>query len=165
MSVRQILLATTLAVAFAVPAMAQTTAPTQTQPTTPTPLAPATPSLQPTTPSMNAPGPVTDMFYSGSWMPTHWHASDAMGQAVYNRANEKVGDVEELLIDGEGRIIAAVVGVGGFLGMGERKVAVTYRSFQMTREANSKPKLVVDVTKATLMNAPEYKATDAMKRS
>jgi hypothetical protein len=114
---------------------------------------------------MSAPGPVTDMFYSGSWMPTHWRASDAIGQNVYNRANEKIGDVEEILIDGDGRVLAAVVGVGGFLGMGEHKVAVTYRSFQMTRDASGKAKLVVDIDKTTLKNAPQYKPTDLMKRS
>ncbi len=118
----------------------------------------------PANPPMSAPGPVMDMFYSGSWMPTHWRASDAVGQVVYNRANEKVGDVEEILIDGDGRVLAAVVGVGGFLGIGEHKVAVTYRSFQMTRDASGKAKLVVDIDKATLKNAPEYKPTDLMKR-
>jgi PRC-barrel domain len=159
MSTRKLFFATAIATIFALPVLSQTTPPAPLQ-TTPTPM-----PLQPSTPSVAAPAPVADMFYSGSWMPTHWHASEAMGQAVYNRANERVGEVEELLIDGEGRIIAAVVGVGGFLGMGERKVAVTYRSFQMVREDKAKAKLVVDVTKATLMAAPEYKPTDAAKRT
>jgi PRC-barrel domain len=145
---RKLLLATAACVTFAYPALSQTTAPTT-----------------PTTPPMSAPGPVTDMFYSGSWMPTHWKTSDAVGQAVYNRANEKVGDIEDVLIDGDGRVLAAVVGVGGFLGMGEHKVAVTYRSFQMTRDTSGKSKLVVDIDKATLMNAPQYKPTDLIKRS
>ena len=145
---RKLILATTACVTFAYPALSQTTAP-----------------ATPTAPPMSAPGPVTDMFYSGSWMPTHWKTSDAIGQTVYNRANEKVGDIEEILIDGDGRVLAAVVGVGGFLGMGEHKVAVTYRSFQMTRDTSGKSKLVVDVDKATLMNAPQYKPTDLIKRS
>ncbi len=148
---KKLILATAACAVLALPALAQTTAP-------------ATPPAALTPPTMSAPGPVTDMFYSGSWMPTHWHATDAIGQAVYNNANEKVGDVEELLIDGDGRIMAAIIGVGGFLGIGEHKVAVTYRSFKMTRETNGKAKLVVDVDKASLKNAPQYKPTDTVKR-
>ncbi len=158
---RKLLLVTAACAAFAFPALSQTPSPT-----TPTPpSAPATTPPLATNPPMSAPGPVTDMFYSGSWMPTHWRASDAIGQNVYNRANEKIGDVEEILIDGDGRVLAAVVGVGGFLGMGEHKVAVTYRSFQMTRDTSGKAKLVVDIDKTTLKNAPQYKPTDLMKRS
>jgi PRC-barrel domain len=155
---RKLLFVTAACATFAFPALSQTTAPaTQTAPVTAPPAA--------ATPPMSAPGPVTDMFYSGSWMPTHWRSSDAIGQNVYNRANEKIGDVEEILIDGDGRVLAAVVGVGGFLGMGEHKVAVTYRSFQMTRDTSGKAKLVVDIDNATLKNAPQYKPTDLMKRS
>ncbi len=158
---RKVLLATAACAALAFPAMAQTTAPS----TPSTPMTPSSPTTPATPPAMSAPGPVTDMFYSGSWMPSHWRASDAMGQAVYNRANEKIGDVEELLIDGDGRILAAVVGVGGFMGIGEQKVAVTYRSFQMTRDQAGKTRLVVDIDKEALKNAPAYKPTDLMKRS
>jgi hypothetical protein len=156
---RKLLFVTAACATFAFPALSQTTAPAtpQSPPVTTPPAAVTAP--------LSAPGPVTDMFYSGSWMPTHWRASDAIGQNVYNRANEKIGDVEEILIDGDGRVLAAVVGVGGFLGMGEHKVAVTYRSFQMTRDTGGKAKLVVDIDKPALMNAPQYKPTDLMKRS
>lgn len=105
------------------------------------------------------------MFYKGDWAPTHWRSSDAVGQPVYNRANERIGEVEELVIDADGRVLAAIVGVGGFLGMGERDVAVNYRAFQMTRDANGKPRLVVNVDKAALEKAPEYKPVPAAKRS
>jgi sporulation protein YlmC with PRC-barrel domain len=54
-----------------------------------------------------------------------WRASKLMGLDVYNEANEKLGDVNELILDKDGKISAVVIGVGGFLGMGEHDIAVT----------------------------------------
>jgi sporulation protein YlmC with PRC-barrel domain len=55
-----------------------------------------------------------------------WRASRMVGLKVYNDANEKVGDIAELIVDRSGKIEAIVVGAGGFLGIGERDVAVPY---------------------------------------
>ena len=55
----------------------------------------------------------------------NWRASKLMGLDVYNEANEKLGDINELILDKDGRINAAVIGVGGFLGMGEHDIAVS----------------------------------------
>ena len=54
-----------------------------------------------------------------------WRASKLMGLDVYNEANEKLGDINELIVDKDGEINAVVIGVGGFLGMGEHDIAVT----------------------------------------
>lgn len=54
-----------------------------------------------------------------------WRASKLMGLDVYNEANEKLGDVNELILDKDGKVNAVVIGVGGFLGMGEHDIAVT----------------------------------------
>ena len=54
-----------------------------------------------------------------------WRASKLMGLDVYNDANEKLGDVNELIVDKDGKVSAVVIGVGGFLGMGEHDIAVT----------------------------------------
>ncbi|MDO8398351.1 MAG: PRC-barrel domain-containing protein [Bradyrhizobium sp.] len=54
-----------------------------------------------------------------------WRASKLMGLDVYNEANEKLGDVNELILDKDGKVSAVVIGVGGFLGMGEHDIAVT----------------------------------------
>jgi PRC-barrel domain len=109
--------------------------------------------------------PGTDLFYRETWAPTHWRSSESIGEAVYNRAGERIGEIDDLPIDKSGRVLAAVVGVGGFLGMDEHKVAISYSSFEMTREANGKPRLVVDINKAVLKDAPAYKPVDAPKRS
>jgi hypothetical protein len=52
-----------------------------------------------------------------------WLASWFIGQTVTNHAGETIGGVNDLLFDKSGRISSAVIGVGGFLGMGEKNVA------------------------------------------
>jgi len=55
-----------------------------------------------------------------------WRAYKMIGLDVYNQNNEKLGDISELLTDQTGKIQTAVLGVGGFLGVGERMVAVSF---------------------------------------
>lgn len=166
MAYRTALLAPVLALGLALPAMAQTTAPSAPVPSAPSTSAPATsaPAQSTPAPALNQ-GMAGDVFYRETWAPTHWRSSEAIGQSVYNKANERIGEIDELLIDKSGKILAAVVGVGGFLGMGEHKVAVSFSSFEMAREANGKPRLVVNIDKAALKDAPVYKPVDAASRS
>jgi sporulation protein YlmC with PRC-barrel domain len=56
--------------------------------------------------------------------PADMRASKIMGKSVYNLNNENIGEVNDLIIDNGKTIKAIVVGVGGFLGMGERNVAL-----------------------------------------
>jgi sporulation protein YlmC with PRC-barrel domain len=55
-----------------------------------------------------------------------WRLNKMIGLDVYNQSNEKVGDISELLVDQSGKIQAAILGVGGFLGVGERLVAINF---------------------------------------
>ena len=55
-----------------------------------------------------------------------WRASKVAGLSVYNDKNESIGTINDLLMDKSGNIKAVVLGVGGFLGMGEHLVAVPY---------------------------------------
>ncbi|UGY04837.1 PRC-barrel domain-containing protein [Bradyrhizobium quebecense] len=54
----------------------------------------------------------------------NWRASKVVGLSVYNDKNESVGSINDLLMDKGGAIKAVVIGVGGFLGVGEHLVAV-----------------------------------------
>lgn len=63
-----------------------------------------------------------------------WRASKLMGLDVYNEANEKLGDVNELILDKDGKVNAVVIGVGGFLGMGEHDIAVTMDKLKFIEE-------------------------------
>jgi len=64
-----------------------------------------------------------------------WRASKLMGLDVYNEANEKLGDVNELILDKDGKVSAVVIGVGGFLGMGEHDIAVTMDKLKFVEES------------------------------
>src|SRR4051794_14926353 len=64
-----------------------------------------------------------------------WRASKLMGVNVYNEANEKLGDVNELILDKDGKVSAVVIGVGGFLGMGEHDIAVSMDKLKFKEEA------------------------------
>jgi len=55
-----------------------------------------------------------------------WRASKLIGLNVYNDSSEKIGDISELIVDRDGKLEAVVVGVGGFLGLGEHDVAIPY---------------------------------------
>jgi sporulation protein YlmC with PRC-barrel domain len=55
-----------------------------------------------------------------------WRATKLAGVAVYNNNNERIGDVNELIVSRDGKVEAVVIGVGGFLGMGEHLAAVPF---------------------------------------
>ncbi|MGX0964918.1 sporulation protein YlmC with PRC-barrel domain [Bradyrhizobium japonicum] len=64
-----------------------------------------------------------------------WRASKMSGLKIYNDANENIGSINDLLMDKSGNIKIAVIGVGGFLGMGEHLVAVPYEKLKFVNEA------------------------------
>ena len=64
----------------------------------------------------------------------NWRASKLMGLDVYNEANEKLGDINELILDKNGTVNAVVIGVGGFLGMGEHDIAVSMDKLKFVEE-------------------------------
>lgn len=64
----------------------------------------------------------------------NWRASKLMGLDVYNENNEKLGDVNEIILDKNGKVSAVVIGVGGFLGMGEHDIAVSMDKLKFVEE-------------------------------
>jgi sporulation protein YlmC with PRC-barrel domain len=63
-----------------------------------------------------------------------WRASKLKGLNVYNEQNEKLGDISELLIDKSGKVEGVVIGVGGFLGMGEHDIKVDMSKLKFVDE-------------------------------
>ena len=63
-----------------------------------------------------------------------WRASKIVGLNVYNNANEKVGSIDDLLTDKNGTVKGVVIGVGGFLGMGEHLVAISFDKIKFVDE-------------------------------
>jgi sporulation protein YlmC with PRC-barrel domain len=77
-------------------------------------------------------------------------------QSVYDPSDNKIGEVTDLVVQADGKIAAAMVGVGGFLGMGEKDVAVPFEALRQTTK-NNKVYLVMDTTKDALKSAPSFR--------
>ena len=80
-----------------------------------------------------APAPATASDMSSSYQGT-WRASKLVGLSVYNDSNESLGSINDLLTDKSGDIKAVVIGVGGFLGVGEHLVAVPFDKIKFVSE-------------------------------
>ena len=63
-----------------------------------------------------------------------WRSSKLIGLNVYNDKNEKLGDINEILLDKSGKIEGVVIGVGGFLGMGEHDIKVDMAKLKFVDE-------------------------------
>jgi hypothetical protein len=81
-----------------------------------------------------APAATTAGSHEKMMLKGNWRASKLMGLDVYNEANEKLGDINELILDKNGKVNAVVIGVGGFLGMGEHDIAVSMDKLKFMEE-------------------------------
>lgn len=126
------------------PAIAQTTQPA---PTTPPPA--AAPAPTPT------PAPTVRRESNPAITTSGMLASKIIGTKVKNNAGENVGTIDDLVIRPNDQVVMAVVSVGGFLGIGDRKVAVPWSDLSVSTTDRS---IVYDVTKQQLEQKPEFKA-------
>jgi hypothetical protein len=82
-----------------------------------------------------------------------------LGREVRTRVEQDAGRVIDLLADRHGRVQAAVIEFGGFLGIGTRKIAVDWRAFNFdTREQQSF--VILELSREQLRRAPEYTARE-----
>ena len=91
-------------------------------------------SAQTPTPTTDRANTATSDTMSGSQLQGDWRASKVVGISVYNDNKEKLGSINDFLIDKSGNIKAVVLGVGGFLGMGEHLVAVSLDKVKFVNE-------------------------------
>ncbi len=90
--------------------------------------------------------------------PTQISANTYIGQSVYNSADESIGSISDLIMEKDGGITAAVIGVGGFLGIGEKAVAVPFNNITVNQAPDGgEVKLTTTETAETLQAAPEFK--------
>ena len=82
-------------------------------------------------------------------------ANDFIGKTVYDQAGNNIGEVNDLIVSGDGNVEAVILGVGGFLGIGEKDVAVNATAVQMVQDGDNQ-RLVVQATKEALEAAPSY---------
>ena len=121
------LIASLLASALFVPAaFAQTSSPSS-PPASSTPPAATAPAPAPAATTTTA--PADQVVMTGQW-----RASKLIGLDVYNDQNEKLGDINEVLVDKSGKVTGVVIGVGGFLGIGEKLILVTMDKLKFVDE-------------------------------
>jgi hypothetical protein len=83
---------------------------------------------------------------------THWYK-----QNVYDPGDNKIGEIMDVLVERDGKITGLIIGVGGFLGMGEKDVAVPFNAVKVTTKDNNKYYLVMNSTKDALKSAKGFK--------
>ena len=148
---KTLLTATALAAFIVAPALAQDV--TQ-PPAEPVP----TPEILPApgdavTPGVTASAPK----FIGQQETTHLLASNLIGTTVYNAADESLGDINDILFNEDtGAIDAVIVGVGGFLGLGQKNVAVSFDALTETTDADGNMRLVLDASIEELEAAPGF---------
>jgi sporulation protein YlmC with PRC-barrel domain len=89
-----------------------------------------------------------------------WLVGNLIGKSVVNADNESIGEVNDLVTDQNGKIIAIVIGAGGFLGIGEKDVALRFEDVKLARDENNDVKIIADLNKETLASAPDYQTLD-----
>jgi sporulation protein YlmC with PRC-barrel domain len=89
-------------------------------------------------------------------------ASQFMGQAVFTAANENIGEINDLIMNKELDNIVAIVGVGGFLGIGEKDVAIPIGDIAAVKDENNALRLTISASKEQLEALPVFDRT-AMK--
>lgn len=146
---KQIAITALLASLAAGSAVAQTKTPAQTQTPPASTQTPATTTQTPATTTM------TSAFLSMQ-SSDQWLGSTLIGLEVEGADNKSIGEINDLVVAKDGKILAAVIGVGGFLGVGEKSVAIPFEKIQVTKVDND-TKAKVTMTKAELEKAPDFK--------
>lgn len=158
--IRTLLTTTAVAVLMSTGAFAQTT-------TTPAPATEAPAMEAPVTGTNVDSGAVQTTDVHQPWdMSAGYVAADTdnlgsrlIGQPVYSGTGddaEEIGNISDIVFSADGEITAVVIGVGGFLGIGEKSVAVDFGSLEFTLAADNTERWVLPTTAEALTNAPEF---------
>lgn len=115
---------------------------------------------QPIAPNPSGVAPAQSAQFINEQKPSDWLASNLIGQSVVNSQNETIGDINDLVTDQNGKIVAALIGVGGFLGIGEKDVAVPFQDLKLVRDGDNDVTVVLNLNKETLASAPDYQTLE-----
>lgn len=130
----------------------QQSQPQQSQPTsTPAPPEPA-PTPVPAPPPASLPASAPSVTVIGAQ-----EARGILGNDVRSTANEDMGRIVDVIVDGEGRTRAAIIDFGGFLGVGSRRIAVDWKALHFVPAAGKRYGIVLELTKDQVKLAPEVK--------
>jgi sporulation protein YlmC with PRC-barrel domain len=98
-----------------------------------------------------AEGAVQRSIPANSFTVTDWYK-----QSVYDPKDAKIGEIMDVLVDKSGKVTSLIVGVGGFLGAGEKDVAVPFDAVRVTTKDKNKWYLVMNATKDELKSATGF---------
>ncbi len=90
-------------------------------------------------------------------------ATKIIGAHVYDSTADNANDlgkINDFIVNTDGSIAAVIVGVGGFLGIGEKQVAVDFHALQWATASDNSQRFVLQTTKDELTNAPDFKTVD-----
>jgi len=87
-------------------------------------------------------------------------AKSVLGNEVRSSANENMGRIVDVIVDPEGRVRAAVIDFGGFLGVGSRKIAVDWKALHF--DGSKSDTVTSELTRDQVKAAPEYKEKQAV---
>jgi hypothetical protein len=154
---KRLLVTTAIGGLIATGALAQTPPPASPPAKSPPAATEPAPAPKAQAPSPGAKADAKNMVISEQ-KPDQWLASKFRGTDVIGPKDEKIGDVADVLFDKSGKVEAIVIGVGGFLGMGQKQVALTLASFDIVPgKDNESPKLRLNMSKEQLQQAAEFK--------
>ena len=105
------------------------------------------PTTPPATPNIETPAVLID----------DKHLESMLGKEIHTASDETLGNVTDILVDSDGSVRAAVVDLGGFLGVGVRKIAVAWSAIHFV-QGKSAISAVLNMNKEQLRVAPEYHA-------
>jgi hypothetical protein len=94
-----------------------------------------------------------------------WLASNLIGESVVNADDETIGNINDLVTDHNGKVVAVLIGTGGFLGIGEKHVGVRFEDLKLVRNEDDRVKIVLNVNKDALASAPIYQTLDQQQVS
>lgn len=113
------------------------------------------PSTVPVTPKNAAPPPSVTIIGASD-------AHGVLGRDVRSAADEDMGRIVDIIVDRAGHVRAAVIDFGGFLGVGSRKIVVDWNALRFGKITNKKDSITLELTKAQVAAAPEYKEDTPM---
>jgi hypothetical protein len=117
--------------------------------------APPPASVVPVTPKDAAPPPSVTIIGASD-------AHGVLGRDVLSSANENMGRIVDVIVDRSGHVRATVIDFGGFLGVGSRKIVVDWNAMRFGEIVNKKDSITLELTKAQVAAAPEYKEDTPM---
>lgn len=132
-------------------ATAQTPAPA------PAPPAPAPPTPAQPAPAMPTPAPPTQPQATPEVkVLTDHEVEGVLGKEVVSATNENMGRIVDVLVDHAGKVRAAIIDFGGFLGVGSRKIAVDWSALHFPPPGKPGTRITLEFTRDQVKAAPEY---------